>query len=267
MITFIRKQILVMARLATVFSVAAHARQLLPAAGWYGAANAGQATVKIEDIDLASLGVSGSESKDATDTAWRRPLGYQFNSYFPIEGGHVDFGKFKQEAPITTPMSGNFTGDVEARGWFVDAVGTYPLGAKVSVLGRVGTVRCTTKTSFSTDGGLSGALAAAGIESSPSASEWNWRYGLGRQLEVTPRVGLRLEYDQNRNFDKEDTTGEGNRRLVAGAGVALLNRRLAIKPIVRSMRNDIEPRNAAVVTRHAHLVPSRMQHYTDAPTG
>jgi OOP family OmpA-OmpF porin len=208
----IKNQSLLMALLATALSVGVHAQemQLQPVAGWYGAANAGQSKVKIDDLDLASLDATGSESKDETDTAWRLAIGYQFNPYLAVEGGYVDFGRFKQEATITAPVSGSFSGDIEARGWFIDAVGTYPLGAKVSVLGRVGTVRSTTKTSFSTGGGLSGALAAAGIDSSPSASEWNWRYGLGLQFDFTRSLALRLEYDQTRNVGKEDTTGEGN---------------------------------------------------------
>lgn len=207
-----KNQSLLMALLATLLSVGAQAQEtpLQPVPGWYGAANAGQSKVKIDDLDLASLNLTGSESKDQTDRSWRLAIGYQFNPYLAVEGGYLDFGKFKQEATITAPVSGSFSGDTEARGWFVDAVGTYPLGAKVSVLGRLGTVRTTTKTSFSTGGGLSGALAAAGIDSSPSASEWNWRYGLGLQLDFTRSVALRLEYDQTRNVGKEDTSGEGN---------------------------------------------------------
>lgn len=205
-ITVVKRKHFVAALLAAAVSVGVHAEQSLPAPGWYAAGNVGQAKVRIEDLDLASLNVTGSESKDETDTAWRLALGHRFNPYVAVEGGYVDFGDFSQKATITAPVSGSFVGDVKARGWFVDAVGTYPLGAGFSVLGRVGTVRSTTRTSFST----TGALAAAGIDARVSESEWNWHYGAGLQFDVTPSIGLRLEYDQTRNVGKQDTTGEGN---------------------------------------------------------
>ena len=191
-------------------SVGAQGEEQSPTSRFYSALSAGQSRVDIDDIDLASLGATGFESKDQTDTAWKLALGYQFNRYLAIEGGYVDYGRFSQSATITAPVSGSFNGNIEAKGWFIDAVGSYPLGASFSVLGRLGTVRSTTTTHLSTAGAFAGALAAAGIDSSTKESEWNWHYGLGVQYDFARSVGLRLEYDRTRNVGNSDTTGEGD---------------------------------------------------------
>ncbi|MEF8705555.1 MAG: outer membrane beta-barrel protein [Candidatus Accumulibacter sp. UW27] len=178
--------------------------------GWHMVGSVGQSRVDLDSFDLASIGATGSESKDEKDTAWSLGIGYQFNPYIALEGGYIDFGKFKQSATIVTPLTGSLSGDVKADGWFINAIASYPVGAGFSLFGRVGTVRTTTKSSLSATGAFAGALAAAGADLSDSESEWNWRYGLGVQYDFTPRVGMRLGYDRTADVGKENTTGESN---------------------------------------------------------
>ena len=107
----------------------AHA-QLASTPGYYIGGNVGQSHLK----DDSPLGTD----TDRSDTGYKFYGGYQFNPNFALELGYTGLGKF--EAP---------SGDVKARGLYLDAVGLVPLAPQWSALGRIGVVDTEAKISGS----------------------------------------------------------------------------------------------------------------------
>jgi OOP family OmpA-OmpF porin len=108
--------------------------------------------------------------------------GYQFNTYFGVEGGLYDLGHID-----------NGNGKVTTRGGYVDAVGTYPLASQWSLLGSAGFTEARLRTTY-------------GDDSSPGL-----KLGAGLQYDLTRQVALRVQYDRYRfssAFDDRANVGE-----------------------------------------------------------
>lgn len=127
---------------------------------------------------------AGGLAVDSSDTGGKIFGGYRFSPYFGVEAGYADLGKFSGPS-----------GNLKANGYFVDAVGTWPLaGTGLSLLGRVGAF----------DGKLrSDTLGVVDHERST-----NLKVGAGLQYDLNPRLALRTEWERYR-FDaigiKDDT--------------------------------------------------------------
>lgn len=94
--------------------------------------------------------------------------GYQINPNFAVEGGVFGLGNID-----------DVTGKVQTRGFFVDAVGLYPLGTNWSLLGSAG-------------------LAAARFDSSAVGDDDSpgLKLGAGLQYDLSKQVALRAQYDR-----------------------------------------------------------------------
>jgi len=101
---------------------------------------------------------------DHSDTGGKLFGGYALTPNLSIEGGWVGLGKFKGP-----------NGNLKADGYFVDGVGTLPLGNNFSAIGRIGV--------------FNGKL---------DASSSNGLYGSDRSTSV--KVGAGLEYAIDRNL-------------------------------------------------------------------
>lgn len=104
--------------------------------------------------------------------------GYSLTPNIAIEAGRVRLGRFNGAAA-----------DATARGNFVDAVGTWPLGNGFSVLGRVGVF----------DGKLIQSNGATDRTTSP-------KFGAGLQYELAKNVALRGEWERYRLDSFNDTS-------------------------------------------------------------
>lgn len=94
--------------------------------------------------------------------------GYQFNPNFAVEGGVFGLGHID-----------DVTGKVQTRGFFVDAVGLYPLGSNWSLLGSAG-------------------LAAARFDSSAVGDDDSpgLKLGAGVQVDLSKQLALRAQHDR-----------------------------------------------------------------------
>ncbi|HKW83425.1 MAG TPA: porin family protein [Burkholderiaceae bacterium] len=116
--------------------------------------------------------------------------GYSFTPNFSLEAGYADLGRIKSDA-----------GRLRADGFFVDAVGTFPLGNDFSLLGRVGVF----------DGRLRRDLNGSQTDGSTSGSErgTSYKVGAGMQYDFNKNTALRAEWEHYR-FDALDSTPHTN---------------------------------------------------------
>jgi OOP family OmpA-OmpF porin len=116
--------------------------------------------------------------------------GYSFTPNFGLEAGYADLGRVKSDA-----------GKLRADGWFLDAVGTLPLGNDFSLLGRVGVF----------EGKLRRDLNGSQIDGSASDSGrgTSYKLGAGVQYDFSKNTALRAEWEHYR-FDALDSTPHTN---------------------------------------------------------
>lgn len=95
----------------------------------------------------------GGMATDRSDTGLKVFGGYQFTPNIALEGGYVDFGKFKSSA-----------GQIKARGVYLDAVGTVPISGPWSAIGRVGVVNARVDNSLVSNDRGTAAKVGAGVQ-------------------------------------------------------------------------------------------------------
>ncbi|CAN5852975.1 hypothetical protein BH11PSE8_BH11PSE8_39620 [soil metagenome] len=144
---------------AALIAAAAHAE------GLYVGGSVGGSHYKDREI-------GGYPLSDHADTGLKLYGGYSFNPNIALEAGYANLGKFRSSA-----------GDVKADGYFLDAVGTLPLGYNFSALGRVGV--------------FNGKLEADGIGNDRGTS---YKVGLGVQYDIAKNISVRTEWERYR-FD------------------------------------------------------------------
>jgi len=176
--------------------------------GIYLGASVGRAKVDLDKndlvTDLSSLGVTNiSSSQDDTTTAWKIFAGYQFNPYLSLEGGYVDFGKYKVKVNGSSVDGGvTYKGDVDAQAVFADLVGHLPLMENaLSIFGKVGGAYTRLKVSQS--------LSVGGdfLSDDERDNEFVWKLGAGFRYNFTKQFGVRAEYERYFNVGGNDTTG------------------------------------------------------------
>jgi len=153
--------------LAVLIGAAAFGAQAAEDNGFYAGAGAGQSFV-----DEAGY--------DDEDTAFSAFGGYQFNRYFGLEAGYVDFGELEPDAAGQA---------LEASSVYVTAVGTLPFTEKFSGYAKAGFQRWNLDTAIP---GLAGTTDDNGNDST---------YGAGLQYRFNDAVALRGEYSR---FEFED---------------------------------------------------------------
>jgi len=112
---------------------------------------------------------------DDHDTAFSAFGGYQFNKYFALEGGYVDFGEI--EADVAGP---SFEGDST----YISAVGTLPLNDRFAVYAKAGIHRWNLDTSLP-------ALTGTADDNNTDPT-----YGVGAQYRFNDRFSMRTGYDR-----------------------------------------------------------------------
>jgi OOP family OmpA-OmpF porin len=151
---------------ALAFSVAAFAQASAPsdsiAANIYVGAGGGQAQWR--------PGCPGTQPTcDDTNPSVHVFAGYQVNRRLAGEVAFTNYGK------ATGPSV-----EVKGRGWEASLVAGWPLVGPVSVLGRLGAYR--------------GVLKGGGQFAGKTESNYGVTYGVGAQMDFTPNVGARLEW-------------------------------------------------------------------------
>ena len=108
---------------------------------------------------------------DNSDSALRVFGGYQLNRIVAAEVGYANFGD--QRGPGVT---------VKGNAWDASVVAGWPVAGTLSLYGRAGVHRANLK------GG--GALAGQ------QHDRYGLTYGLGAQLDLTPNIGLRVDWQE-----------------------------------------------------------------------
>lgn len=108
---------------------------------------------------------------DKSDTALRAFGGYQVNRIIAAEIGYANLGK--QVGPGV---------HIKGTAWDASLVAGWPVGRALSLYGRAGVHRAN----------LKGGDALAGQQH----DRYAFTYGLGAQLDVTPNIGLRFDWQE-----------------------------------------------------------------------
>lgn len=174
---------------------------------YYGGLSVGQSQATIDEQRITAGLLSGglttsSMTLDDTDTAYKLFGGYQFNRYFAIEAGFFGLGKFGFTS--NTVPTGTLNGQIKLQGVNLDLVGAWPLGERLSVIGRVGAQGARARDTFHGTG------AVSLVNGNPSKSEINYKLGLGLQYEITPSLFVRGEAERYRINDAVGNHGDIN---------------------------------------------------------
>ncbi len=161
-----------------------------PEAGWYAGGTLGQAEVQ----DFCSAFGGPGISCDEKDTAWRLRAGYQINRTIAVEFGYHHLGE-ATVSDATASLSPEFSA------WELLAVGMLPVSNQFSIYGKAGFFRGETEISATLVGVGSGSVKETTIDLT---------YGIGAQFNVTPRFGIRAEWQRYTDVGDEDTIGEGD---------------------------------------------------------
>jgi opacity protein-like surface antigen len=191
------KVVLLFGALALVMS----SHTLAQGTGFYGGIGIGKSKARLNTADFTFNQTGVKESKDELDTAYTFFGGYQFAKYIAAELSYTDFGKFAYiyDTSGTGVGTGQERLNYKAKSWALSAVGLIPLGGSgFSAMGRLGVAR-----NFAERSALTGDPAAIALTSPiPSATKQTTGlvWGVGGQYDFTPRLALRLEYEDFGKF-------------------------------------------------------------------
>lgn len=157
---------------AAVFAATAYAAPASEDGGYIGAY-----------IDQASSDYAGSTNP----IGGALQLGYQANANFALE---FQYGFFGNIAPV---------GSERVSGFNLAAVGIVPVSERFSVYGKLGVARIDTKISGS------GIIGVNGTSADGTYSKTAPTYGLGAQVNLNPRLGVRFGVDRFTTGGTKDT--------------------------------------------------------------
>lgn len=166
--------------------------------GWYLGGNVGQSMATIDDdgivANLAAGGLATTSMKeDDTDIGFKLFGAYQFNENFAVEAGYFDLGQFGYMASTAPP--GTLSGELELKGFNVDAVGYWLFSEKLSGFGRLGLNYADVQDKFQ------GAGAVTVLQPSPDEQGANYKIGLGLEYDFNESLGARIEAERYRIDD------------------------------------------------------------------
>jgi OmpA-OmpF porin, OOP family len=163
------------------------------AENFYGALDVGQATGKDICTNLPGVGCE--------DTAifFRFAVGYQFSPMWGAEASYANYGK------SNLISSGGFSADWEATGLQISGTGTFPIGDKFSIIGKLGIA--------STD-----IRETSNFAGNVNETTTKLAYGIGVQYDFTEKVSGRAQYEDMGTVGNDATTGASKVTLLS-AGV------------------------------------------------
>jgi OOP family OmpA-OmpF porin len=223
-----KQLILIAAGIVAVAAAGTAAAQAKPAPAaqpfkpFYIGGGAGWAKLDLDTADFPTSGtidlggtvgtVSYTSTRDEDSTGWKAFAGWRFNQYLAIEGGYVDLGRANLQ--YTSPgLAGDINAKVTDTAWTLAAVGSFPVGYNVSLLGKLGVAWHYTKTSATVN--VPGASASA-TESDHRAG---FLWGLGAAYDFNPNIGVRVEYENFGTAGESDNTGRMGTSLISGSAI------------------------------------------------
>lgn len=202
--------------LYAVFSMLLATFAFLPnvslAGNWYVGGGAGQSKSDfdvsgIQEMQQSYPGFSTSFVMDETDTGKKVFGGYRINRHFAVEGQYADFGKFKSSFSASkSSQKALSTGEFNATGLSVSMMGILPIGSKVSLFGKVGTLYWNATTSYT----YVDNITPESFNGSDDATGVSTLFGAGINVKMTKKLSVRVEYERVNDVGDEYVTGKTN---------------------------------------------------------
>lgn len=151
------------------------------------------------DFVNASFGAPLPISADNRSLGFKVFGGYQFNKYFGVEGGFVDFNDVKASSTVSGPGRSVYT-TAENDAWTLAAVGTLPVTKRASVFAKLGASSWSSNLrSVTTQTGAIPYTASA----TKGSDGYDVFYGLGASYALLDSIDVRAEIERFK-FDKLD---------------------------------------------------------------
>lgn len=139
------------------------------AGDWYLGAAYVQSELEARDLDVEF---------DADDKGLAFFAGRNINRFFALEAAYTDLG-----SPTAQSMGFLFNSDVKA--YSLSLLANIPLGRRLDIIGRGGYARWDIETTV--DNGV--------VQGGGSDSDYDFSYGAGLRVKLTPKFALRANYD------------------------------------------------------------------------
>jgi len=179
--------------------------------GWYLGGGIGEARADFDSADFASLTNVPYTGSDDSSTGGKIFGGYRISRNVGVEFGFAALGRFKHR--YGSAGGANATFNYDASALTVGAVGVLPLGSSgVSLMARGGAALILTRLSLaSTQGGaFSTRFCSTTYSDDCVSTKVNLTWGVSGQFDISPRWGLRFDYDDYGKAGDEFETGRAS---------------------------------------------------------
>jgi OmpA-OmpF porin, OOP family len=174
--------------------------------GWYFGGGPGFSKAKFERGDFTGL-AAGTYSVEDTDTAPRIFGGYRIAPNWGVEFGIASLGRFSHRY---AGGSGNAVYHYDASAATVALAANLPLGGGVSLNGRLGAAFTAARLGRPSTSGTIATNAPTcdtTLFDDCTSTKTNFYVGIGAQFDISPRWGVRLDYDNYGKFGEQFETG------------------------------------------------------------
>jgi OOP family OmpA-OmpF porin len=199
-----------MKRLVLLFVLLGCGPALAQTSGWYLGGGVGTAKADFARSDFTTTGLAtGTYSASDNEFAARVFGGYRMAPNFAVEFGLASLGTYEHRYD----NAGNVAVyDYDASALTVALAGQLPVAGGFSLNGRVGIAFTASQLQLRRDNGTASApfCPDSWWYSDCSSQSTNLYWGLGAQFDVSPRWGIRLDYDNYGEVGEEFETGRAD---------------------------------------------------------
>jgi OmpA-OmpF porin, OOP family len=192
------KKTLLLAAAITMASTTAIAQTSLQR--FYLGAGTGKTRIAgdVGDRILPVTGATASTSTiDLNSTPARAFAGFRFSPHWGIEAGAQSLGRFEARRDVTLPAVATYESGWTVRGVYTDIIATMPIGDALSISGKLGAMRATTRVES----------IAAGVPTTASNSKFAFRYGVALQVDLNRWLAFRGDAEVNRGATNGNVGG------------------------------------------------------------
>lgn len=144
--------------------------------GWYAGAEIGQSKLERDDF----IGIT---SEDDSSEAYALLFGYRFSRYFSLEAGYTDMGDFHATVLPDCPSCVEESVSTSIDGFFVNAIGTWPIAEYFQLRGLLGM----------TERDLAISSVSSQFSTSWSESGTSLSYGIGVGIPINEHFEIDLD--------------------------------------------------------------------------
>ncbi len=176
--------------------------------GWYIGGGLGGTNADFVNSDFTGF-ATGTRTADDDDVGTRFFGGYRITRNLAVEGGLAFLGSYRQRYNNGGQIA---VYDYNASALTVALAGNLPLAGGLSFNGRFGVAFTAAEMRLRRDDGNATTIFCPDSwwYSACSSQSTNLYWGLGAQLDVTPRWGIRLDYDNYGEVGEEFETGRAD---------------------------------------------------------